>query len=1097
MSRVPGDQPARERIRTDLRTNMLIEAGAGSGKTTSLVERMLEHVRTGTPIERIAAVTFTRKAANELRERFQVRLEQALRKSGDTSEETARYDRALHELDRAFLGTIHSFCARLLRERPLEAGLDPNFQEVSDDDWEEMTRRFWRRWVERAKRNNDAGLTALYSVGIDPSVLYQGFNLVMTYPDVDFPLTPVAKPNTTLCREQLERLLAAARHAMPREEPSDGWDGVMSLVRRLEFKRSVGQFDDIATLCDVLASISKSDCKVVQKRWSDSKEDKLQAKNLRDDFATLVEGPIADVLRCWREHRYPLVMEVLQRAASEFARERHATGQLGFEDLLLLTARLLREHPAVRDDLGARYAHLLVDEFQDTDPIQAEVCFLLTSNSSEGEDWRRVTPRPGSLFVVGDPKQSIFRFRRADIETYELVKRRMEAFGVVLPLTSNFRSVSSVEAVVNCHFSEVFPAMATPEQAAYRPMETQHEPEGRDGVYTYAVRPPGRAKGAVIELDAAMVASFIAGRIAKGEKVAGDFMVLTATKTPIEQYARALIERNIPVATTGARLVEEHELRELLVVLRALADPDNTIAVVAALEGLFFGMSPADLWNASQRGIRFSVSHRPLDEADAAARALLQLHEWWKASQRHPADILLERILDESGLLLHAAAQPLGETRAGALLHLLASLRESAVAGANGLPDAMEYLETILRAEAADAPLRPGRTDVVRVMNLHKAKGLESDVVILAEPVDRKVFEPRVHISRGESGGARGGLSITHQQGHNTHVLAQPPEWADMAELESRFQDAERARLLYVAATRAKRELYVAQCEVATSSTPKLDNSMWRPLAPMLDEHAIPKELKVESAPGRKCMDRTTQSLMEATDDAAARIRVAATPSLRFVTVTEEAKGAMEDRVAAESPTHGTGLGTAWGTAVHRCLAALGRGRRGDSLLAFARAVAIEERLDEELSAALYPLIERTAESESWEALTAAGTLHVELAIMASAERDGVETITEGVIDAAAVGPDGWSVVDWKTDVVDDAGWSARYERYGRQVEEYAKVIGGVSGQPVEGRVERVASLTARTADGADSLTARTADCADSLTARTANGADSLTALTP
>jgi ATP-dependent helicase/nuclease subunit A len=241
----PHDQPARDRIRVDLNTNMLVEAGAGSGKTTALVDRMLEHVRTGTPVERIAAVTFTRKAANELRERFQVRLEREVREAGAASEAAVRCERALHELDRAFLGTIHSFCARLLRERPLEVGLDPNFQEVSEDGWEELKQRFWRRWVERARRDHDAGLVALYAVGIDPSMLFDGFERVMTYPDVDFPLVASAQPDTAGCRRESEKLLAAARKAMPTAEPSDGWDELMRLVRRLEFKRSLGQFDDI------------------------------------------------------------------------------------------------------------------------------------------------------------------------------------------------------------------------------------------------------------------------------------------------------------------------------------------------------------------------------------------------------------------------------------------------------------------------------------------------------------------------------------------------------------------------------------------------------------------------------------------------------------------------------------------------------------------------------------------------------------------------------------------------------------------------------------------------------------------------------------
>ena len=1054
---VPTDQPARDRIRVDLNTNMLVEAGAGSGKTTALVDRMLEHVRTGTPVERIAAVTFTRKAANELRERVQVRLEREVREAGAASETGARCERALRELDRAFLGTIHSFCARLLRERPLEVGLDPNFQEVSEDGWEELKQRFWRRWVERARRDNDAGLVALYAVGIDPSMLFGGFATVMRYPDVDFPLDASAQPDTAGCRREIEKLLAVARRAMPAAEPSDGWDDLMRLVRRLEFKRSLGQFDDIVGFCDALDSIAAAHCKVVQKRWSDSKDGKAGARALSEQWVALLEGPIADVLRCWREHRYPVVMNVLQRAAADFARERHATGQLGFEDLLLLSARLLRENPVVRNELGARYAHLLVDEFQDTDPIQAEVCFLLTSNSSEGNEWRTVTPRPGSLFVVGDPKQSIYRFRRADIQIYELVKRRMETFGVVLPLTANFRSVSSVEAVVNGHFARVFPAEATAEQASYRPMETQREPAGKDGVYRYVVRPAGKKKEEVLELDSAMIASWIAERIAKGEKAAGDFMILTATKEPIESYARALSERNVAVTTTGARLPQEHELRELLVVLRAIADPDDAVRVVAALEGLFFGLSPADLWEASRRGIRFAVTHPPADSVDATARALAQLHEWWKGSQRHAADVLLERILDESGLLLYAAAEPLGEARAGALLHLVESLRAASVGGANGLPEAMERLEAILGAEAADAPLRPGRTDAVRVMNLHKAKGLEADVVVLAAPIDRTEFEPRVHVSRAESGKATGALCIVQKGEGGERVLGHPPRWAELQAVEMRFEEAERARLLYVAATRAKRELMVSQCEKAYVGGPKPDSAIWRPLGPTLDEYTVLRALSVTEAPGRKRVERTAGSLQEETAEAAERIRKAGVASIRFVSVTEEVKGGEDGAPIFAGGSAGRAVsGVAWGRAVHRSIEALGRGRTGDSLRAFVRAVGADQGLDSEALDSLVALVERVAESETWKKLVASGMLRVELPVMRRTEVDGVETITEGVVDAAALGPDGWRIVDWKTDNVDDAGWAGRQKRYARQVDAYTKLLSELSGMAATGTLERL-----------------------------------------
>ncbi len=1048
-----GDSQARDRIRTDLTTNLLVEAGAGSGKTTALVARMLEHVRTGTPVDRIAAVTFTRKAANELRERFQVRLEAAVAEAAAGSEEGVRYAVALHGLDRTFLGTIHSFCGRLLRERPLEIGLDPNFQEVSEQEWEELTQRFWRRWVERTKRTDDPDLIALAMVGIDPQLLYEGFTQVMTYPDVSFDTGPSDAPDGAPCLNKLAELLASARRLMPAAEPPDGWDKLMRLVRRLEFRGRVDDWSELAPFCAVLEGIAASHCEVVQKRWSDTKEGKADAKELGSSFLAFLQGPAAELLRCWREHRYPVVMRFLKRASAEFARERHATGQLGFEDLLLLSARLLREHPAVREELGQRYAHLLVDEFQDTDPIQAEVCFLLASHPSEGADWTRVQLRPGSLFVVGDPKQSIYRFRRADIQVYEAVKRRMEQQGAVLALTRNFRSVEAVGELVNAHFAETFPAEATAEQAPYSPMETVAEARAGDGVYRYVAQPVGKRKEDVLETDAALVASWIGERIARDRRRPGDFLVLTTTRAPIECYARALGERNIPVSTTGARLPREYELNELLVVLRAVADPENPVLCAAALEGLFFGLSPADLWTARRSGLRFALTHPPAEGDTSAGHALAQLHAWWRVSQRHPADVLLERILDDTGLLVHAASETLGDARAGALLHLVEALRSASTGGASGITDAMEHLELLLGSEAADSPLRPGRTDAVRVMNLHKAKGLEGEVVILAAPLDQKLWDPRAHIWRDASGVAAGGLCIGYRDGQDYVDLAQPRGWADMQNLERGFAAAERDRLLYVAATRAKRELVVAQAEVPLKKGPRPDTSAWRPLGPKLEAHAAVLAMQETVPGGRLSLEVPATSLREATLRAAERLHAAATPSTEVRTVTELAKA----HASPSAQPSASGLGVAWGRAVHRTIEALARGRRGDSLQAMVRAIARDEDLEEALSTELAALPARVLESDGWRWLCADGANpRSEQSVMRRGDADGVVRITEGVIDIVSLGPEGWRIVDWKTDRVDDEEWERRRVPYERQIGEYARMLTELTGIAAKARILRI-----------------------------------------
>jgi ATP-dependent helicase/nuclease subunit A len=1060
---VASDQVARDRIREDLQANLLVEAGAGSGKTTALVARLVHHVRCGTSVEQIAAVTFTRKAADELRERFQLALETVLQNPDESVDAQNHCALALRELDRAFLGTIHSFCSRILHEYPLEVGLDPSFRELAESDADVLNRTFWRRWVETARRTGAADLDAVLQAGIDPNDLFDGFATLMQYQDVLFDTSDVAIPDASTARSRLIGLVATGTTLMPASPPADGFDPLMLLVQRLDFSRRLTDWKDTRVFCGVLESIRKSHCALTQKRWSDTKEGKAAAKQFGEDVAQFVEQDTARLLQQWREYLYPMVIRLLRRAVSDFARQRQERGDLGFDDLLALTAKLLREHPSVRDELGERFRYLLVDEFQDTDPIQAEVCLLLASESGQGNLWQRVTPRPGALFVVGDPKQSIYRFRRADIQIYELVKRRFEEFGAVLALTTNFRSVPAIAALVNAHFADAFPVEATSVQAAFSPMQPYRETATGVGVFTYQVRPDADNSASIVEEDAALLAAWIAGRIARGEKVASDFLILTARKAPLASYARALSDYNVPVRTTGAGLLQAHELSELIVLLRALADPDNPVAVVAALEGICFGLTPFELLEAHRAETIFRISDAAsLGEGGAVHRALATLHRWWLRSRDCATEVLLEQIVVESGVLFHAASASLGDTRAGAILQLIASLRSSEMAMMPRLSAAIAQLELLLDSDADDAPLRPGRADAVRVMNLHKAKGLEADTVILAAPVSPNPRSPEVHIARDGDGIPRGGIAIAVGDATSRCTIAQPVGWDTMRNDESRFQAAETDRLLYVAATRARTELIVAQTEKVTTRGAQPDKSLWRPLAATLRAQNAANIVMLRSAaPEREPCARSLQSIEDEISAARDRVRKAAEPSVRIARVTDsEIDRGAGDSDGAASP-EGTavtiGRGREWGTAVHRCIDALARGRSGPSLHTFIGAVAREHGLSKQWTRELDEAITAFASSAAWTSRTEAGPVLTELHVAHAFQRDGVTEVVAGVIDAATETPNGWRVVDWKSDRAGAEAWSGRLSGYTAQVNQYAAMLAAVSGVPATASIERVA----------------------------------------
>ena len=1139
----PVDEAERQRVRTELRTSFLVEAGAGSGKTTLLVDRMVALVESGADVAGIAAVTFTRKAAAELRERFQVALERRYREARAEPEEAEKATvlrEAIDRIDRAFLGTIHAFCARLLRERPIEAGLDPEFQEAQEAEAQLLQERFWTSFVERIISDSDPLVEQLARAGLRVDQLRKAFDQMVENLDVEYPAEPVAAPGpeeADVVRGVLEELLDRALALIPDDEPERGWDATQLMVRSLRYTRRFRGWDDLAALFDAAGQMASKKTFTLNRWPRPTREGKAEVKRLRDDLAALrkEESPIRGHLDRWLAHRYAMAIQLVRRAALEFAEERLRIGLLSFHDLLMLTAKLLRGHPDVRRDLGERYRYVLIDEFQDTDPIQAELLFLLASEpkerhrngvsrptggqreptddpqpSTDGQqrpghrrpqaddiphpdDWRAVIPRPGALFVVGDPKQSIYRFRRADIAVYNQVRARFREFGAVLRLITNFRSRQTVADLVNEVFDQPdrFPREETDRQACFAPMVPYPRPSnGPEGVFDY-FPPKAPRKADAARLEAAMLASWIRARIDSGERAAGDFLVLTRKKSHLDLYARALEERNVTIDVSGAQAGPEEELRELVRLLETLIDPGNPVNVVAVLTGLFFGIDHEQLARYALAGGRFDFTSRPRDwgrKGDGApggmpdsepAEALNTLHEWWKESRREPADVVIGRLVDRLGLMPFVASSTLGTLRAGILAYALDSVRAEALRGNASLAGAAEALEAALEWEDAEAPFDPGHGDAVRVMNLHKAKGLQGTVVVLANPV-QSVSHTRyldAHTRRTAGGGAEAFTVVTAPAGpYRSLTLAQPRNWSALAEEEVRFLEAEERRILYVACTRAREELVVAR---------RSGKSCWGIFDGWLDRNAVTLQLTADQPQSREKMARSVGELLAETTATEAGMAEGARPSYEFASITELAKGdetdareddgarsaQPDDPVTPSVPDRTTLRGYEWGSAVHGTLAAAAQGVEGKALELVARALLVEHErpLDEHGSPAelgeLMSLVAGVRDSELWRRAEQADMRQPEvpfaverpeapLAPPRSTAGDGtVPRFIEGVIDLAFREADGWVIVDYKTDVGDDPDFARRRRAYRRQVDLYAECWETVTGEPVKERV--------------------------------------------
>ncbi|MGH7565015.1 MAG: UvrD-helicase domain-containing protein, partial [Gemmatimonadota bacterium] len=825
-------------------------------KTTSLVDRAVALISTGTArVDEIAAVTFTRKAAAEMRERFQETVERGLSDEGNPPEARERLNQALRKIDGAFIGTIHAFCARLLRERPIEAGLDPGFREMTGPDEIEMRRDFWLRELERMRRRDDPLLLELEEAGLRSEGLYHCFGVVGDNPDVEFPTGTGERPDAATVgavRAELVRLLEEVRPHLPREEPEKGWDPLQQRIVNVRSSHDVFRWDDEAVFFEALGILMEGSKTAYQSRWGGGKEGKEVACRFQAAFEEFCApgGPAFRALDAWWAYRYARAIRFTATVAEAYRRERLETGRLTFQDLLMEAARLLRENADARDDLGRRFRFLLVDEFQDTDPVQAEVLFLLAAEDPAESDWRSALPRTGALFVVGDPKQSIYRFRRADIAVYEEVRKRFEelerrGLAEIVSLVANFRSTRPIEEFVNCRFQTLFPEHADRRQAAFAPLKIHCDAPDRGAVAWYEVECEKANQLAVAEADAEQLASWIRGRIDREERRPGDFLILPYLRRFLTVYARALEARSVPVQVTGGDLLIDEEIHELRLVLEALIDPDNAILTAAALTGLFFGLDYEQLVQHRLAGGRFRFHREPPDEATEVGHALARLREWWLLARRSPADIAVSTIVDQIGLMPYAASSELGGARAGSLAFVVDTVRAVALEGRTSLRDAMSALDAVLEVGEAEAPLEPGRGDVVRIMNLHKAKGMEAPVVVLAHPTGRSEWEPRKRIER-KGDRAEGWLQVVRPLNRwQFRVLAQPLDWREHAALEHEFEAAEAVRLLYVAATRAREELVVARFR------PKEAECWWTPFFEALEERGPALDVTVQAPPPR------------------------------------------------------------------------------------------------------------------------------------------------------------------------------------------------------------------------------------------------------
>ncbi|HEU4840305.1 MAG TPA: UvrD-helicase domain-containing protein, partial [Ilumatobacteraceae bacterium] len=746
----PPDHAARALIRTATGTTLFVEAGAGAGKTTALVGRILTLVDEGTPIDAIAAITFTEKAAAELRHR--------LRSELAAGPSTPARRAALDALDHAPIGTLHAFARRILFELPVEAGLPPGFTVLDDLESElaveERFQDLLDELLDDAAREVVPGLSAAELVQLISWGRFNGSHglrrVIADFQDnwdlVEHRVDLVPSPRPPHCHALLARIAALTTVTVP---PDDRQAAALRDVAAS--LAGIGPAPSVGGLLEGLDVVRDRIGK--PRRLGAAANWKLHGgaaalEALRDEEAE-VARLIDDHLAAWRRYRQSVVGAICGRFVLDGARARAAAGTLEFHDLLVLARRLLAADEAARRRLHERYQRLLLDEFQDTDSIQLEIAVRLTADpiGQPRHDAAGLRPLPGRLFVVGDPKQSIYRFRRADIATYLAAADGIGATRATL--SANFRSTDAVIDWVNGVFADVIRAEPDVQPAygaldACRPGPREH---GSVRVLGPAEHDPdGVDADELRRREAATVAGAIATALREGWPVGdgdgglrpcrpGDIAVLLPARTSLPMLEGALAALELPYRAENATVVYlAPEIRDLLLTLRAAADPTDGLALVAALRSPLYGCSDVELLTWRQAGGRFDLlAHPPEGLGDhGVALGIAHIASIGRAvGLATPAD-LLDRIVVERRVLETALAGPDARDVWRRVRYVVDQARAWTEAGGRGVRRYLRWAHFQASEGRASDTILPERDhDAVRVMTVHAAKGLEFPITVL------------------------------------------------------------------------------------------------------------------------------------------------------------------------------------------------------------------------------------------------------------------------------------------------------------------------------------------------------------------------------
>jgi len=856
-----SDKKHRRRALSDHSTTLLVEAGAGTGKTSLLAGRVALLLASGVHPRNVAAVTFTELAASELLQRIEEYVRELVRGNvpeplqiamaedfadgeseplslaasaaeGLTDKQMESLSSAAAALDELTCTTIHGFCQRLTTPYPIEANVDPGAVMMDEGEADLSHKTLLRQWLRNRLEGPQADDPLAELLVIEGE---QGLRLIEQLAEARRARRTARAPQAKLLQKHIDefrksvtsfRKWYAGAQSLVLQEPTT--EEYISGFEALAAQYASGYRADTSfrqlwgyAHPKQISAMKKNSYELRQYKckgkWTAAAkctgQSQAKADRHNDEACALYER-VAESLQTLvglaAESAQSQLISALDDFQASFQAFKRKSALLDFDDLLYFARHLLRTRPAVRAALAERYQHILVDEFQDTDPLQSEILFLLCGEDVADKPWPEQRLRPGQLFLVGDPKQSVYRFRRADIRSYKEAKSAIQRQSPenVLAITDNFRSRGPILDFVNQRFAVPLSSIgyealvSTVEPGSKEEFSIGRVPVGTEGseykVYEWR------------ELEAQAVAKLcrkLIGRFTVREKNElvpcrpGDIALLAPTGTDLWIFERALEDMDIPIATqAGKGFFIRQEVHDLVALARILSNSRDTLALGALLRGPLVGLTEQELLDivaglplrdGEYGRLRLWTEGAEINHPLAAEVVRILQGLGRKAYQTSPFDILSAAVEELHVRAILAQRHPRYVERALANVErFLEMAKPYSVRGLRFFADDMTRLweegerEVEGRADATH--------DAVHIVSIHSAKGLEWPVVI---PINL------VTATRSATGVLHRATDDTLHFGLKT---LNPPEYELLKEVENRELGEERIRLLYVACTRAR-----------------------------------------------------------------------------------------------------------------------------------------------------------------------------------------------------------------------------------------------------------------------------------------------------